>query len=134
MIGTIHYRVNAPLEAGEIVRVLRSSGIRRPVDEPGRIGRMFANSNLVVSAWDGERLAGLARSITDFSYCCYLSDLAVERDYQRRGIGRALVERTREEIGEEVSLMLVSAPEAASYYPALGFAPLENAFRIPRIR
>jgi GNAT superfamily N-acetyltransferase len=134
MTGTIDYRENVPLDTAEVVRVLQSSGIRRPVDDPGRIGRMFAGSNLVISAWHGGRLVGLARSITDGSYCCYLSDLAVEPAYQRRGIGRELIARTQAAIGEEVSLMLLSAPEAESYYPALGFERIDNGWKIPRRR
>ena len=95
---------------------------------------MFANSNLVVSAWRGDRLVGVARAITDFADCCYLSDLAVEREFQGQGIGRELIARVRAAIGEEVSLMLLAAPEAESYYPPLGFVRIDNAFRIPRQR
>lgn len=134
MACEITYRINAPLETDDVVHVLRSSGIARPAGDKDRIGRMFSQSNLVVSAWDGARLAGVARSITDFAYCCYLSDLAVDKAYQRRGIGRELIARTKAEIGDEVSLMLLSAPEAMGYYPKLGFTPLDNGFRIPRKR
>jgi len=134
MADEFDYRQNAPLEVADIIRVFTSSGIRRPADDPARIGRMFDNSQLVISAWRGARLVGVARSITDWSYCCYLSDLAIEREFQRRGIGRELLRRTREAIGDEVSLMLLAAPEAASYYGALGFSVIDNGFRIARRR
>ena len=134
MTLNIDYRQNVSLETADIIRVLESSGIRRPSDDPDRIERMFANASLVITAWRGERLVGLARSITDFSYCCYLSDLAVEREFQRLGIGRELIVRTQAAIGDEVSLMLLAAPEAMSYYPALGFEVIDNGFKIARKR
>ena len=95
---------------------------------------MLAAATLVVSAWDGNRMVGVARSLTDFSYACYLSDLAVEADYQKQGIGRGLIEHTREEIGPEVLLLLVSVPSAMEYYPRLGFERSERTFLIPRER
>ena len=77
-------------------------------------------------------MVGVSRSLTDYSYCCYLSDLAVDRAFQGKGIGRELIRRTQAVIGEEVSLILLSAPGAMSYYPAIGFQPAENAFIIRR--
>lgn len=130
----IDYRLDVPLSTAAVIGLFDASGIRRPSTDPTRIERMFANADLVLSAWHGERLVGLCRALTDFSYCCYLSDLAVDRAYQRRGIGRTLVEQLRQRLGEEVSLVLLSAPEAMDYYPRLGFETLDNAFLIRRQR
>lgn len=128
------YRVNHALTLVEIIGVLEKSGIRRPTTDTNRIGRMFSAPCLVLSAWDGEKLIGVARSLTDYAYCCYLSDLAVDRDYQNRGVGSELVRRTQAIAGDEVSLMLMSAPEALAYYPKLGFEQASNAFLIKRKR
>ena len=95
---------------------------------------MFASPNLVLSAWIEGRLVGLSRSLTDYAYCCYLSDLAVVKEYQGLGIGRELVKRTQAVIGDEVSLILLSAPDAMSYYSKLGFEAATNAFVIRRKR
>jgi GNAT superfamily N-acetyltransferase len=130
----IRIGVNEPVDTADIIAVFVSSGIRRPVDDPERIARMFAHADLVVSAWDGGRLVGVARALTDFSYCCYLSDIAVMKEYQRRGIGAAMIDLVRERIGEETMLLLLSAPGAMTYYPQLGFQPVENGFIIPRRR
>ncbi|MBN9696367.1 MAG: GNAT family N-acetyltransferase [Zoogloea sp.] len=130
----IDYRRDVPLRTEDIIRVFQASGIRRPIDDAARIGRMFAQSNLVLSAWDGERLVGVCRALTDFSYCCYLSDLAVDRACQHQGIGRELVERTRTLLGEEVSIILLSAPEAMDFYPRLSFEPVANGFIVRRAR
>lgn len=130
----IIYRTNYPLDPLDIVRVFENSGIRRPTTDLPRIARMFASPCLVLSAWDGETLIGVSRSLTDFAYCCYLSDLAVDRKYQHQGIGRELVRRTQAIIGEEVSLILLSAPEAIDYYPKIGFEPARNAFIVKRMR
>ena len=131
---TIEYRHNFPLEAQDIARVFDASGITRPTKDLARIARMFTAQALTISAWDGTRLVGVSRSLTDYAYCCYLSDLAVDKEYQALGIGKELVRRTQAVIGEEVSLVLLSAPGALSYYPTIGFAPADNAFVIKRKR
>jgi ribosomal protein S18 acetylase RimI-like enzyme len=130
----VEYRENAHLDPVDVARVFDASGIRRPTDDPDRIGRMFSAPSLTVSAWAGGKLVGVSRFLTDHAYCCYLSDLAVDKEYQGLGIGRELVRRTRECIGEEVTLILLSAPGAMSYYPALGFELAPNAYIVHRRR
>lgn len=130
---TIEYKINAPLQASEVADVFKKSGINRPVDNLVLIQKMIDNADVIISAWDGENLVGIARAITDFCYCCYLSDLAVDKECQKMGIGKTLVEQLREYIGEEVSLLLLSAPTAMDYYPRIGFNKLANAFIIPRV-
>ena len=130
----ITYRVNAPMTAEDVARVFRNSGIRRPVDDLNRIQRMIDHANLIVTAWDGDRMVGIARALTDFSFCCYLSDLAVEATYQRQGIGKTLVEQVQTVIGGETMLLLLAAPEAMEYYPSLGFERVENGWIIKRKR
>lgn len=130
----IDYRLHTPLAAADIVRLFDASGIKRPTGDLSRIARMFANANLVVSAWSGEQLVGVCRALTDFSYCCYLSDLAVDRAFQRQGIGRELVARVQAAVGDEVSIVLLSAPGALDYYPKLGFEKLDNGFVLRRQR
>jgi len=131
---TIEYSQNISLAAADIAAVFDASGIRRPSADLARIERMFANANLVISAWHGNKLIGVCRALTDFSYCCYLSDLAVDKAYQKHGIGKALIARVQQAIGDEVALILLSAPEAMEYYPKLGFEKVENGFIIKRIR
>ena len=130
----ITYRMNAPVTAEDVARVFRNSGIRRPVDDLNRIQRMIDHANLIVTAWDGDRMVGIARALTDFSFCCYLSDLAVEATYQRQGIGKTLVEQVQTVIGGETMLLLLAAPEAMEYYPSLGFERVENGWIIKRKR
>lgn len=133
-IVMIEYRHNIPLDPAEVARVFEASGITRPTNDIPRIARMFAASNLVISAWSEGRLVGVCRALTDYSYCCYLSDLAVDRAFQRHGIGKQLIKRVQTTIGAEVSLVLLSAPGAMSYYPSAGFTKAENAFIIKRAR
>lgn len=82
---------------------------------------MVRNSNLLVTAWDGAKLVGIARSMTDFHYACYLSDLAVHKDYQQQGIGKNLQNATQKQLGPKCKLILVAAPAADKYYEHLGF-------------
>ena len=133
-MSTIAYRHNLPLDPSEVARVFDASGIARPTADLPRIARMFAAPCLVISAWHDDRLVGLSRSLTDHAYCCYLSDLAVDKAYQKQGIGQALIARTQAVIGDEVSLILLAAPGAMSYYPVVGFEQADNAFVIRRKR
>ncbi|MGG1292854.1 GNAT family N-acetyltransferase [Bacillus smithii] len=130
----IVYKYNEPVKAEDVIQVFRNSGITRPIGQKERIQKMLDHANLILTAWDHNRLVGIARALTDFSYCCYLSDLAVDKDYQKSGIGKELIERIREIIGEEVALILLSAPSAMDYYPKVGFDKVDNGFIIRRKR
>jgi GNAT superfamily N-acetyltransferase len=127
---SITYTVEPDLPAGEYIGVLNKSGlgVRRPVNDPERIQRMIDCAGIVLCARDDSKLVGVARSVTDFSYCCYLSDLAVDKAYQGQGIGRELIARTQEVIGEESMLLLLEAPTARGYYKQAGFEPVDNAW------
>lgn len=129
------YRVENRLDSDEFLDVLRRSGLaaRRPVDEPDRIRGMVENANLTVSARDSDGLLiGIARSVTDFAYCCYLSDLAVDVAWQKKGIGRELIRRTRDAIHPKALLLLLSAPAAMDYYPRIGMEKLDTCFAFRR--
>lgn len=131
-MGEIAYRTDRCISAEQLAKVFSRSGIRRPVDDLPRLEGMLENANVLVTAWDGERLVGVARGLSDFHYCCYLSDLAVDREYQRRGIGKELVDLVRSLIGEKSMLLLLAAPEAMAYYPKIGFDSVPNGWMIKR--
>lgn len=116
----------------QIIAVYKSSEIKRPIEDAERIFQMYSNSNLVISAWHEEILVGISRSLTDFCYVCYLSDLAVKKEYQKMGIGKKMIQITGEQIGEQTTLLLLSAPGAMEYYPKIGFTKVENGFIIRR--
>ena len=124
----IEYKINAPLETAQIIELYKNCGLPRPVDDAERIAEMFANSTLVVSAWSENELVGISRSLTDFVWCCYLADLAVRKDFQKSGVGRKLVEVTREKVGEKSMVLLLSVPDALEYYPKIGMEKVENGF------
>lgn len=130
----ISYRDDVRITPEQLAEVFRQSGIRRPVDDLARMEAMLCHASLLVTAWEGDRLVGVARALTDFSYCCYLSDLAVDKRCQRQGIGKALIARVRAAIGEGSMLLLLAAPEAMQYYPKIGFDAVPNARMIPRVR
>lgn len=120
----IDFRTGNDLDLDTVIALYRAStlGERRPVDDRGRMAQMLAQANLVISAWHGERLVGIARSLSDFCFCTYLSDLAVDVAYQRQGIGRELLERTRRASGG-ATVFLFAAPAAVDYYPRIGMRP-----------
>lgn len=119
----ITYRTGNALDLDEVLELYRAStlGARRPVDDRERMAAMIERANLVITAWDGDRLVGIARSLSDFAYCTYLSDLAVHAAYQRHGIGKELVRRTQE-AGGPATVLLFAAPAAVDYYPRIGFS------------
>lgn len=133
-IEHIIFRINEPLLVEEIIQVFNSSGIVRPGNDVARITTMFKNSNLIISAWDNDKLIGISRAITDFAYCCYLSDLAVRKDYQNEGIGKKMIELMQNKLGDEVMILLLAAPNAMEYYPKIGFEVVQNGFIIKRKR
>lgn len=128
----ISYHDDRRISPQQLAQVFSRSGIRRPVEDLPRLAAMLEHGNLLVTAWDGERLVGVARALTDFSYCTYLSDLAVDKEYQQSGIGRELIRRVRAAIGEQSMLLLLAAPEAMAYYPKLGFEAVDNGWIIRR--
>ncbi|HTZ80118.1 MAG TPA: GNAT family N-acetyltransferase [Stellaceae bacterium] len=125
------------LPVREFADLLQRSGLaeRRPMQDPDRLRRMLAHADILLCARDEEdRLIGLCRALTDFAFCCYVADLAVDRDWQRRGIGRELIRRAHLRSGPETSLLLLAAPHVTGYYPHIGMAKAENAFVTPRLR
>lgn len=130
----IDYSTTTPLSPTTFINLLRRSTLaeRRPVDDAETIAGMLANADLTVTAWDGELLVGVARSVTDFNYCCYLSDLAVDEAYQRQGIGVELIAHTQAQLGPRCNLILLAAPAAADYYGHIGFNHHPRCWILPR--
>ena len=129
----IEYRTGNQLDLDEVIELYRAStlGERRPVEERGRMAAMLANANLVVTAWDGPLLVGISRSLTDFAFATYLSDLAVRLSHQRHGIGKELMRITQRESGPKTAVILLAAPLAADYYPHVGFTQHNSAWVLP---
>jgi predicted N-acetyltransferase YhbS len=132
----IHYETNRAISEHEFIDLLRRSTLaeRRPIDDANCVKAMLHHANLLCTAWDGTALVGVARSVTDFEYCCYLSDLAVDQDYQKKGIGRALIRLTQSKLGKRAKLILLAAPKAEAYYPQIGFEAHRSAWLIPAIQ
>lgn len=119
----IGFRLGNRLDLEQVVELYRLStlGERRPIHDLACMQAMLDQADVVVSAWDGPDLVGIARTLTDFCYVAYLADLAVRVSHQRRGIGRELVRRTRDALGPEAMIVLLAAPAAETYYPHIGF-------------
>jgi predicted N-acetyltransferase YhbS len=130
----IEYSAERKISIDQFISVLERSTLaeRRPVDDRDCIAQMLKNADLLVTAWDDDLLAGVARSVTDFSYCCYLSDLAVDVSYQKAGIGKSLIRHTQELLGPGCALILLSAPAAMEYYPRIGFEHHPGAWILRR--
>ncbi len=131
---TIDYKINHPISRAAFIDVLQRSTLaeRRPVDDLECIDGMLANNNLLVSAWDDDVLVGVSRSVTDFHYACYLSDLAVDESYQQSGIGKQLIAMTQEQLGPKCKLILLAAPAAKDYYQHIGFSHNERCWVLDR--
>jgi ribosomal protein S18 acetylase RimI-like enzyme len=114
--------------------LLREStlGECRPIEDRACMEGMVNNSILMVTAWHGDELIGIARSMTDFHYACYLSDLAVHKKYQRSGIGKKLQVINQEHLGPSCKLILIAAPAANSYYEHIGFTNNQRCWVLDR--
>ncbi|OQV20462.1 hypothetical protein BV898_05507 [Hypsibius exemplaris] len=118
------YRKNVLPPVSAVLDLYRSAPLAgRPDDQ---VARMYENSNLVITAWDGDLLVGVARSVTDFSFCCYVSDLAIRKEYQKGGVGRELLRLTKEAVGDACPFLLLLASEVGeTYYPKIGFSRVD---------
>jgi len=130
----VSYQLEPDLSAGDFIAVLESSGLaeRRPVGEPARIDAMLRHADITLTARDRGRIVGVSRALADFGFCCYLSDLAVDRAYQGRGIGRRLIERTWDAAGRHTTLILLAAPKAVTYYPHIGMRKHDACYVLDR--
>jgi ribosomal protein S18 acetylase RimI-like enzyme len=119
----IHYAADRAITLEQFRDVLIRStlGQRRPIDNDECLRGMIAHADIMATAWDGDKLVGISRSLTDWHYACYLSDLAVDEAYQHRGIGKRLIDLTQRQLGPLCKIILLAAPAANEYYPRIGF-------------
>ena len=128
----IQYFANREITVEEAIALYRktSLGERRPVDSPEAFAQMLEHANLIITAWDGNHLVGISRSFTDFVQVAYLADLAVDESYQKQGIGKRLIEETRNRLGERCKIVLIAAPKATGYYGPIGFEKHPSAWTL----
>lgn len=126
----IQYRVNAPLSCSQYVQFIRTTslGARRPLADEKSIQAMLDNADLLVSAWCDDALVGIARSVSDFHFCCFLSDLAVLEKMRGLGIGKGLIRTTFSVLKPGCKMILLAAPKAVEYYPKIGFTRHDSAW------
>ena len=134
MSNTITYKSDVKISADQFIDVLKRSTLaeRRPVHDRIKIENMLRHGNILVTAWAGDLLVGVSRALSDFSFCCYLSDLAVDESFQKQGIGKQLIQETHAVSGLHTSLVLLAAPKAANYYPKIGMERFTDCFLIRR--
>jgi GNAT superfamily N-acetyltransferase len=127
---SIIYRSDIKISTDQFIDVLKRSTLaeRRPVDDRDRIEKMLQHGNIIITAWKGDLLIGVSRALTDFSFCCYLSDLAVDKTFQKQGIGKELIRLTHEVAGKNATLILLAAPKAVEYYPKIGMEQFKDCF------
>ena len=130
---TIQYDTSRKITESQFIDLLKRSTLseRRPIDDSKCISAMLRHADLLCTAWDREKLIGVARSVTDFEFCCYLSDLAVDAAYQKQGIGKALIALTQSRLGPTAFIILLAAPKAVAYYLRLGFEAHDSAWVLP---
>ncbi|CAN7735168.1 GNAT family N-acetyltransferase [Mesorhizobium caraganae] len=135
----IIYASEPELDVAEFRRVLVEStlGETRPVEDDARLQAMLSGANLVLTARlnvEGRPLIGVARAITDFSWVCYISELAVSQSAQGLGIGKGLMDEARQQLGPSVAISLISMPDAVGFYERIGMMRMADAFWFSRKR
>ncbi len=130
----IDYKINVKISVQQFISLLQTSslGERRPIHDQTCLKGMLENSNLIISAWSKNKLIGIARSVTDFHYACYLSDLAIDARFQKQGIGKKLQSLTQKQLGAQCKIILIAAPAAHDYYEQLGFTNNERCWVLNR--
>lgn len=125
----ITYQTENDLSLEEFRELLIKStlGERRPIDDENRMTNMLKHANLIITARKMGKLVGVARALSDFGYCTYLSDLAVDQAYQRKGIGKALIRETKL-AAPTTKVILISAPKAVNYYPKIGMTHHDHCY------
>jgi predicted N-acetyltransferase YhbS len=134
-VDQIIYQTDRKISVEQFIDLLVRSTLaeRRPVSDKAKIERMLTYGNILITAWHNDLLVGISRALSDFSFCCYLSDLAVDEAYQHKGIGKELIRLTHEIAGEnDTTLILLAAPKAAKYYPKIGMDRNTDCFIIKR--
>jgi GNAT superfamily N-acetyltransferase len=128
----ITYRSDVKITPDQFIDVLKRSTLaeRRPVEDTSRIETMLLHANILITAWINNKLVGVSRALSDFSFCCYLSDLAVDESYQKQGVGKRLISETHAVSGLNTTLILLAAPKAATYYPKIGMEQFNDCFLI----
>ena len=130
----ITYTLEPELTVEQFIDILNRSTFakRRPVEDLECIEGMLKHADIIMVAKHDDKIVGIARSVTDFNYCCYLSDLAVDKKYQKHGIGKKLIEETQNLLGQKCKIILLSAPAATKYYPKIGFTQHDSAWTLGR--
>lgn len=128
----ITYQMGNDLNLDDMIELYKAStlGERRPIDDRTCMAGMLQNANLIITAWDNDLMVGIARTVTDFHFCAYLSDLAVRQSHQRQGIGKELIKQTQAKLEPTATLILLAAPAAAEYYPHVGFEKHPSAWTL----
>lgn len=131
---SIVFRNDLKISVDQFIDVLNRSTLaeRRPVDDLSRMEKMLQHGNILITAWQNDLLIGVSRALSDFSFCCYLSDLAVDEAFQKQGIGKELIRLTQEAAGKNSMLILLAAPKAVEYYPRIGMDQFKDCFVIRR--
>ncbi len=131
-MSEIRYSQDRKISSAEFIDILNRStlGLRRPIHDLQRIEKMLKHGNVLVTAWSNDVLVGVSRALTDFSFCCYLSDLAVDESFQHKGIGKRLIDETHKVAGENTTLILLAAPAAVNYYPKIKMDRFTDCFLI----
>jgi GNAT superfamily N-acetyltransferase len=127
----IDYRDDATLDVATArdLYAACSLGERRPIGDDARLAAMLAHANLTITAWDGDLLVGISRSLTDYGWTTYLADLAVRETHQRHGIGKELIRRTQA-AAPQAKIVLLAAPAAVNYYPRIGMRHHASAWML----
>ena len=128
----ISYKFDVIPTAEQVIELYENAGLPRPTNDKERIHKMYQHSNLIVTAWAGDLLVGVCRCITDWVWSCYLADLAIRSEYKKSGIGKQLIKLTKEKLGEQSMILLLSVPTAMEYYPKVGFSKEDRSFMIAR--
>lgn len=121
----VKYLVNENFNIDEVLNIFNSFNWKR---EKEQIYSAFKNSYYIL-AYDGNKLIGFGRAISD--YCCYTSihDVLVLEQFQNKGIGTNIMNMLIEKFSN-TNIYLTHTPDKDVFYKRFNFDKIDNAMRL----
>lgn len=123
-----HYKEGKTLDIDQIIYLYKDAKWTNYVNDVEKLQRAINNSRLVITAWDDKKLVGLIRTVGDGESITYIQDLLVLESYQRKGIGKTLINKVKK-LTKDIRMTVLLTDEcekSRKFYESLGFSSCDQ--------